>query len=256
MAERSPVPGDTDAGAVPRATDAGRTPPPLPEAAQEAPEAPEATGRATSLPTHVPRSVRSLLWQARVGAGLAILFAVIAAVLYVQADGLRSAAADREAVLEAGQIMALRVTTFDGATIDEWVADTQRLATGTYAEEVAALFEPEVRQGLAVNEVQSVGELTSSFVQDVDGDRATVFSVLRQTFTSNAQPQPISDELRMEIALQRVDGRWLASEVAILGPSIISPVADDGLAPPPDGGLEPPADVAPPADGAAEEDGS
>lgn len=179
----------------------------------------------------VPRSAKALLWQARVGMGVGLLGLALAFVFYQGAAGSRAADADREAVLDAGSLMALRVTTFSGDSIDEWVADTQSLATGTYAEEVATLFDVEIRQGLADNQVQSVGQVTSTFVQDVEDDRATVFAVVRQTFTSLNQPQPISDELRMEIALERVDGEWLTSEVAVLGPSTVSPVAADGAAP-------------------------
>lgn len=176
--------------------------------------------------TTVPRSARSLVWQSRIGMGVGILGLILAAVLFLQNQDLRRDAADAAEVLEAGEITALRVTTFDGATIDQWVADTQSIATGDYADEVATLFDTEIRQGLADNQVQSVGEITRSFVQEVDRDDATVFVVIRQTFTSVNQQQPISDELRMEIELDRVDGRWLASGVAVLGPSTVSPVTE------------------------------
>ncbi len=193
-----------------------------------------ATEQPTPAPTRgaevgdvVPRSARSLLWQARIGLGVGLLGLALAVFFYLDTTDLRSAEATRADVLEAAEIMALRVTTFSGESIDDWVADTQSLATGDYADEVATLFDVEIRQGLADNQVQSVGQVTSSFVQEVDDDRAIVFAVLRQTFTSLNQPQPISDELRMEIGLQRVDGEWLTSEVAVLGPSTVSPVAAD-----------------------------
>jgi Mce-associated membrane protein len=181
---------------------------------------------ADGLPAVVPRSARALVWQARIGLGVGILGLLLAAVFFLQVRDLRSAEAARAEVLEAGEITALRVTTFDGATIDEWVADTQSLATGDYADEVATLFDTEIRRGLAENQVQSVGEITSSFVQEVDGDEAVVFVVVRQTFTSLNQPQPISDELRMEVQLDLVDGVWRTSDVAVLGPSTVTPLQD------------------------------
>jgi hypothetical protein len=76
-----------------------------------------------------------------------------------------------------------------------------------------------------------VGEVTSSFVQSADDDAAVVFAVVRQTFSSAAQERPVSDELRMEITLVRVNGEWLASDVAVLGPSVISPVDPETGAP-------------------------
>ena len=188
---------------------------------------------ADGLPASVPRSTSSLVWQARVGLGIGLLGLILATVFFMQNQDLRRNAEVRETVLEAGEITALRVTTFEGATIDQWVADTQSLATGDYADEVATLFDTDIRQGLAENQVESVGEITRSFVQEIDGDNATVFAVVRQTFTSLNQQQPISDELRMEIELDLVDGRWLASDVAVLGPSTVSPVPEGGA-----GGVE------------------
>ncbi len=178
-----------------------------------------------------------LLWQARAGLGIGLLGLALAVFFFLGASDLRGGQATRDAVLDAGETMALRVTTFTGDQIDEWVADTQSLATGTYADEVATLFDAEIRAGLADNQVQSVGEITSSFVQDIEGDQATVFAVMRQTFTSLNQPTPIADELRMEIILSRVDGEWLTSEVAVLGPSTVNPVAGQDSGAIPDAGV-------------------
>ncbi|WP_370326176.1 hypothetical protein [Euzebya sp.] len=200
----------------------------------------------------VTRTAHSLIWQVRIATGLAVLGLALAVFMYVSTSDVRSAEATRDAVQEAAEVVALRVTTFDGATIDEWVADTQELATGDYAEEVVQLFDDELRTALAENQLQSVGEITSSFVQDVEGDTATAFLVVRQTYTSVAQPQPVSDELRMEVELARVDGEWLAAEVAVLGPSTVSPVGDaQGAAPPSEDPAAPP--VEPTATAPAEE---
>lgn len=205
---------------------------------EEDPEVVEAAGRKgqdeTDAPDHavrppddtpvVTRSARSLVWQAWIGTAFGVVGVLAALVFFLQAQDLRGEAAQREAVLEAGELVALRVTTFQGADIDAWVADTQALSTGTYAEEVATLFDAEIRAGLAEAEVESVGEVLSSFVQDIDDDEAMVFAVMRQTYTSAVQPTAISDELRMEIELEYVDGEWLASDVAVLGPSTIAPI--------------------------------
>ena len=211
MARRATLPEDTTGDA------------PEPSAAPASD--PAATVRPDdTLPETIPRPVRTLLWQARIGLGVGVLGLCLALAFFLQSAGLRAEQAQREAVLDAGEVVALRVTTFTGAEIDAWVDDTQALSTGGYAEEVAALFDPTIRQGLAEAEVQSVGEVLNSFVQDIAGDRATVFAVLRQTFTSNLQEQAVSDELRMEVRLVEVDGEWLAEDVAVLGPSTITPI--------------------------------
>ncbi|MGI9017944.1 MAG: hypothetical protein ACR2HR_12715 [Euzebya sp.] len=181
----------------------------------------------------IPRSATTLIWQARVGVGLGILGLALAALFFFQARGARNDAAQlqeaeatRQEVQQVANEVALQVTTFTGATIDQWVTDTMAMATGDYATQVATLFDSEIRQGLAANDVTSSGAITSSFVQDVSGDDATVFAVLRQTYNSINQQRDISDDLRMEIRLRRQDGRWLASEVAVLGPSQVTPLTE------------------------------
>ena len=142
---------------------------------------------------------------------VAIAFAVAWAPLY-------SAAKDRERVRESAEQLVLHLTTFEGATIDEWVQDTQRRATDDYAEEVNTLFDPELRGALRDAKAKSVGRLVNLFVQDVDGDDAMVFAVVRQTITNAASPTPVEDELRMQIELRQVDGDWKAAKVEVLGP--------------------------------------
>lgn len=141
----------------------------------------------------------------------AVAFAAMWAPLYLQN-------ADREKVREAAEDLVLHLTTFEGATIDEWVQETQRQATDTYAEEVNALFDPELRAALRDAEAKSVGRLVNLFVQDVDGDDAMVFVVVRQTITNAQTSEPVEDELRMQIELRNEGGRWKAAKVEVLGP--------------------------------------
>lgn len=175
------------------------------EAAPTVPMAAPAARRATGL-----RNVK-LAWSvAALATILAIVFAVAWAPLY-------SAAKDRERVRESAEQLVLHLTTFEGATIDEWVQDTQRRATDDYAEEVNTLFDPELRGALREAKAKSVGRLVNLFVQDVDGDDAMVFAVVRQTITNAASPTPVEDELRMQIELRQVDGDWKAAKVEVLG---------------------------------------
>lgn len=141
----------------------------------------------------------------------AVTFAAMWAPLYLQNQ-------DRERVREAAEDLVLHLTTFEGATIDEWVQETQRQATDTYAEEVNALFDPELRAALRDAEAKSVGRLVNLFVQDVDGDDAMVFVVVRQTITNAQTSEPVEDELRMQIELRNEGGQWKAAKVEVLGP--------------------------------------
>ena len=221
MADRTTVPRDVD--------DDG------PVEGGPGPDSPAASVWPTGGPSDsIAVPVRSLLWRARIGVAVGVLGLVLAAVFFLGAQDLRREAAVREDVREAGELVALRVTTFEGSDIDDWVSDTQSLSTGDYAQEVAERFDPTIRQGLADAQVQSVGTVLSAFVQDVRDETATVFAVMRQTYTSALQPQQVSDELRMEIELTLVEREWLASHVAVLGPSTITPIDQDAAGDPGD----------------------
>lgn len=169
-----------------------------------------------------------LLADARIAWAVALIAVLAAAMLGVQWQSLRADAAAREDVREAAEIIVARATTFEGATIDGYVSEMRALATGEYAAQVTELFDQEFRDALREGEVESVGEVSRSFVQDLDDDEAEVFVLVRQTSTNAARDELIEDELRMEVTLRRVDGQWLAADVAVLGP----PGA--GLPPPPD----------------------
>jgi hypothetical protein len=161
-------------------------------------------------------------------AGLALLGFIITLVVALP---VLSAERDRTEVRERAEIIAARVTTFEGATIEDWVAETRALATGEYAQQLTDVFDQELRAALRENEVQSVGEIQRSFVQSLEGDQAEVFVLARQTSVNAQREQPIEDELRIEVTLLRVDGEWLASDIVVLGPQ--APVAP-GSAPLPE----------------------
>ncbi|HVL99899.1 MAG TPA: hypothetical protein VM324_11465 [Egibacteraceae bacterium] len=153
------------------------------------------------------------VWAVAVIAVLAAAFSTFQ--WQVQAAEARA----REEVREAAEVVAARVTTFEGAAIDEFVEELRALATDDYAAQVGELFSGEFRDALRDNEVESVGEVTRSFVQQLDGDEAEVFVLVRQTSLNASVEEPIVDELRMELTLVREAGRWLVADIAVLGPS-------------------------------------
>lgn len=190
-------------------------------------DAPQVDATGAPAPAAKPPLVRRLgfAWSvAAVMTVLALLLAVMWAPLY-------TADRARDRVRAAAEQLVLHLTTFEGATIDEWVQETQRRATDQYAEEVNTLFDPELRAALRDAEAKSVGRLVNLFVQDVDGDDATVFAVVRQTITNARAPQPVEDELRMQLSLVREGGMWKAARVEVLGPQ------GSGQGPAPSGGV-------------------
>ena len=160
-----------------------------------------------------------VLGNPRLAWAIALLALVAATVFGLQAKSLTEAEEARLQALQAGEVAALQLTTFSGATIDEWVEQTRSLATGAFADEIAQRYDQQLRADLREFDVQSVGETLNSFVQDLEGDEAVVFAVLRQTTRYPTYEQTVEDEVRFEISLQRQNGTWLVSDAKLLSPT-------------------------------------
>jgi Mce-associated membrane protein len=162
---------------------------------------------------------RSVLGSARLAWGVAVLALALAVFAGTQWADLYAAERTRAEVRQEATGLVLNLTTFEGENIEEWVADAQSRATGEYAEQLSTLFDQSLRDALREQEVVSRGEVDQLFVQDIAGDRADVFALVTQTIVNATTSDPVQDELRMDITMQRVDGQWLASDVAVLGPA-------------------------------------
>ena len=135
----------------------------------------------------------------------------------------------RQQVRQAATEVVTRLTTFEGENIEEWLADAQGQATGDYKEQLALVFDQANRDALRQIEVVSRGRVESLFVQDVQGETATAFAVVRQTYVNARTTDPVEDQLRIDLTFALVEGEWLASEVAVLGPpGVLPPTGESG----------------------------
>lgn len=181
-------------------------------------------------------ALRRAAAQPRVAWAVAVVALVAAVAFGWQAQTLRATEAARDEAREAAEVAAARVTTFEGAAMDDYVAGVRRRATDEYAQQVTQLFDRDLRAALRENEVESVGEVVRSFVQEMAGDTAEVFVIVRQSSVNAAREEPVEDELRMEVELARADGRWRVSDIAVLGPGGgLGPAAGLGETPQPSG---------------------
>ena len=143
---------------------------------------------------------------------------------------LREAEKDRAEVSAQANLVALRLTTFEGENIEEWYAQIRGTATGDFATQLAAVFDQQMRDSIREVGVVSRGEMQNLFVQDIDGDQAKAFAVVKMTYVNSQTRAPVEDHQRMDITLERVDGKWLASEVVVLGPNgVIAPTGQSDL---------------------------
>lgn len=179
-------------------------------------------------------------WVPWVIAVLALAFGVFALLQRNEAREqwaqLREAEQTRAEVGREANTVALRLTTFEGEDIEDWYADIRETATGQFKDQLGQVFNQETRDTLREIGVVSVGEMQDLFVQDVDGDDARAFALVKQTYVNSSTPDPVEDHQRMDIHLKRVDGQWLASEVSVLGPNGVIAPSDAEQAVPNSGG--------------------
>lgn len=194
---------------------------------------------------HRRRGIGSFLrssWLPWIVAVLAIAIAVFSAIQASQARSevaqLRAAERVRAEVAREANTVALRLTTFEGEDIEQWYTDIRDTATGKFKDQLGQVFNQETRDTVREIGVVSVGEIQDLFVQDVDGDDARAFALVKQTYVNSSTPDPVEDHQRMDIHLKRVNGRWLASEVAVLGPNGVIAPSDAEQAVPNAGGDE------------------
>ena len=170
------------------------------------------------------RTVRSVLTSRALAWTVALLSLAAAVFAGMQWADLYAAERQRTEVREAARTVAGRLTTFEGTDIEDWYASALETATGDYGEQLREVFNQETRDQLRSIEAVSRGEIENLFVQEVRGDEARAFALVTQTYANTSTADPVEDHLRMDITLRRVEGEWLASEVAVLGPSgVIAP---------------------------------
>ncbi|QYG92932.1 hypothetical protein HC251_11155 [Iamia sp. SCSIO 61187] len=212
---------------TPAAPEAGATEAGAPEAGdgpdRTSPSSPGAPRRGAAAPARSRAAARPVPSVATVWKVLAVL-----GVLGTIGFGLAWRAADSRAATEDGlapEVVEMRtearefgiaLTNFDAATID---ADFDRIldfATGDFAEEADRFYDEEIRAQLRDAQATSRSEIRDIYVQGFSGDRGVVFFVADQTVANNRSPQPITDTLRVELTMVRVDGEWKVQTVEVL----------------------------------------
>ena len=114
--------------------------------------------------------------------------------------------------LQAARAGIVDVASFDYVTIDDDIEQIRNVTTGELREESVAQLDERRQQ---ITDAQAVVNTTvvGAAVGAADDDSATVFAVIQSTQQSNASEQAQVQRYRIEVDLQRVDGRWLLSGI-------------------------------------------
>ncbi len=152
----------------------------------------------------------------------AVLLVAVAAVAAVANAQLRGTPAARNTALVdvgataqvAGQLSdALeRVYSYDFARLDQNEADARAVITQEFGAQFEQLF-GQVRELAPQQQAVVTATVTMSAVQQIEGDRATLFVFMDQQATRAADARQLAAAGRLTVTGRLVDGQWKIAEV-------------------------------------------
>ncbi|MEZ0364060.1 Mce protein [Mycobacterium sp. pUA109] len=126
--------------------------------------------------------------------------------------------------LAAAQTFAENFTNADPSTIDRAIDAISDGSTGEFKQRYVRSIS-QLRAMLIENKVTTRGTVVRSAIESVTSNQVEVLMFVKQSFTSAAVPQappapgseapagPPTEVVGMEITMEKVNGRWLASKV-------------------------------------------
>jgi Mce-associated membrane protein len=114
--------------------------------------------------------------------------------------------------LQAARAGIVDVASFDYVTLDDDIKQIRDVTTGDLQKESIDQLDQRRQQ---ITDAKAVVNTTvvGAAVGKADRDSATVFAVIQSTQQTSASAQAQVQRYRVEIALTRVDGRWLLSGI-------------------------------------------
>ncbi|UGT61288.1 hypothetical protein [Nocardia asteroides] len=217
---------DTDTAVDARPDTAGDESPAEPAAAQTAPEKPAAdsadakpAGTTVENGTGGGGETRGKHWLriARkaalpITALIAIAATTAAIILGVQLRDERAIDDASAAALDAAKTYAVTLTSVDSNNLDAGFTAVLDGSTGEFRD-MYTRSSGQLRQLLLENKATGKGTVLDAAVKSATETEVDVLLFIDQTVTNAASADPRIDRSRVEMTMQLVDGRWLASRV-------------------------------------------
>jgi len=119
--------------------------------------------------------------------------------------------AAREA-LDTARTYAVTLTSIDTGALEQNFTAVLDGATGEF-KDMYSQSSTQLRQLLLDNQAAGHGTVVDAAVKSATRDRVEVLLFIDQSVTNTANPDPRIDRSRVSMTMERVDGRWLASNV-------------------------------------------
>jgi Mce-associated membrane protein len=132
-----------------------------------------------------------------------------------QLKQLDDTAAAGRAALEAARNYAVTLTTLDFKNIDKNYQQVLDGATGEFKDQYSQ-GATQLRQVLIDNNATGKGIVIDAAVKSATKTKAEVLLFVDQSITNAVNPSPRIDRNRIQMTMELVDNRWLASKVEIL----------------------------------------
>jgi hypothetical protein len=145
-------------------------------------------------------------------AALGVSAAAVFAFLWLTATAAGQA---RDLLRAEARGFVLALTNFSSATIERDVEEIRAFATGGFADEVETLFSNEVVAAIKDAKATSEARVESIFVQELDGDDASVFAVLTEKVDNRTLDSPRRGVVRMEVGLIHTGEAWKVDRVEL-----------------------------------------
>lgn len=116
-------------------------------------------------------------------------------------------------VLEAARSGVVDLTSFDYLTLDDDIAQAKKVAVGDLQTESVDQLNSQ-RQALTDQQAVVNTQVVGAGVTRADDSRGTVLLVIQSTQQTKAATQPTVVRYRIEVQLQKVDGRWRLSGIS------------------------------------------
>ncbi|MGH9297480.1 MAG: hypothetical protein ACRDZP_05830 [Acidimicrobiales bacterium] len=169
------------------------------------------SGGAPAAASRTPRDRRLIRLLALVAA-----LGVAGTVGFAVAWGTKSSGGPTAEVSSGARNVVLALTNFDPGTVSADFSQIEQDSTGTFATQAKKYFGTSIRKELAAAHAASRGKIVDLYVQSVNGNQASVFAVVNQTYLNSNAKSPVTDVLRLALGMTDVSGTWKASSVEVL----------------------------------------
>ncbi len=155
-------------------------------------------------------------WIVTILAVLASAALIVCGVLAYRAHAASEVDVARSQGVAAARSAAEVVLAYDHRHLDRDFGRASDLLTGEFAKEYAVTTKDSVRALAAKTRAVVRAEVRAASVVSATPDRVVVLLFVNQTTTSNQTNEPRTDLNRVRMTLERVDDRWLVSDVDAL----------------------------------------